>query len=312
MVGKVSVVITSKDRPFYLAQAVKSVLGQTHPIYEIIIVDDGSRKELLGQINDVKKLSPIINIFYLPENRGPSSARNFALDKAVGEFIIFLDDDDLIHPRMIESSLPLFDDEVDIVSSRFAYFLTLNDNLEQMTSSLNRMPWEVPLKFVKPIYQMHCKDLEMRPFHELLCYTHPIHSSIIKRCSLKQVRFPEDLRVGEDKYFWLTLASQGCRFKCNMKIHAFYRRHNANQKCLNNYNQHQLKFLHKLLLSGMLHDPEDFFFVYSLIFLTLLRLKSLLSAKYLIDMTKHPRYYPKYIILYLNLILRKHTILRRI
>lgn len=311
MVGNVSVVITSKDRPFYLAQAVKSVLDQTHPIYEIIIADDGSRKELLGQIDDAKKLSPIIKVFYLPENRGPSFARNFALDKAVGEFIIFLDDDDLIHPRMIESSLPLFDGEVDIVSSLFAYFFTLDENLEQMTSSLNRMPWDVPITFVEPIYQTHCKDLEMRPFHELLCYTHPIHSLLIKRRSLKHVRFPEDLRVGEDKYFWLILASQGCRFKCSPKIHAFYRRHNANQKCLSNYNQNLFKFLHKLLLSGMLQESEDIFFVYSLIFLTLLRQKSLLSVKYLIDMTEYPRYYPKYIILYLYLVLRRHTLLRR-
>jgi succinoglycan biosynthesis protein ExoO len=312
MVGRVSVIVASKDRPFYLAQAVKSILNQTCPIYEIIIVDDGSREELLEQINEVKKLSPKIKIFYLIENGGPSSARNFALDRAAGDFIIFLDDDDLIHPKMIESSLPLFDDEVDIVSSWYAYFFTLDDDLEKMTYSLDRMPWEEPLKFVKPIYQTQCNNLEMRPFHELLCYSHPIHSLIIRRSCLKNVRFPEDLRVGEDKYFWLCLASQGCRFKCSKMIHAFYRRHNANQTWLCDYNQHLLKFLQKLLLSGMLYDPEDFFFIYSLIALTLLRQKSLLSAKYLIDMTRYPRYYPKYIVLYLNLILRKHILLRRI
>jgi len=312
MYNKVSVVITSKDRPFYLSQAAKSVLDQTRPVYEIIIVDDGSRKEFLGQIDNIKKLSPIINIFFLPDNRGPSSARNFAMDKATGEFIIFLDDDDLIHPEMIESSLPLFDNEVDIVSSLFAHFFTFNDELEKMTSSLKQMPWEAPPKFVKPVYQTNCKNLEMRPFHELLCYSRPIHSLIIRRSSLKHVRFPEDLRVGEDKYFLLSLASQGCRFKCNTKIHAFYRRHNANQNCLCNYNQHLLKYIYKLLESGMPHDPEDFFFIYSLTFLTLLRQKSLLSAKYLIDMTRYPRYFLKYIILYLNLILRKHTLLRRI
>ncbi|MDD2755066.1 MAG: glycosyltransferase family 2 protein [Methanothrix sp.] len=296
MDDRVSVVIASKDRPFYLNQAVKSVLSQTHPIFEIIIVDDGSCKELLRQINEVNKLSPKIKIFYLPENRGPSSARNFAIDKAVGEFIIFLDDDDLIHPKMIESCMSIFDDEVDIVSSWFVYLFSSNE----------------PIKFVEPIYQTHCNNLEMRPFNELLCYTHPIHSFIIRRCSLKNVRFPEDLRVGEDKYFWLSLASQGCRFKCNKKTLAFYRRHNANQTWLSDYNQHLLAFLQKLLLSGMLHDSEDIFFIYSLIALTLLRQKSLLSVKYLINMTKYPRYYPKYIVLYLNLILRKNKLLRRI
>lgn len=312
MDGSVSVIITSKDRPFYLAQAVRSVLNQTHPVYEIIIVDDGSKNELLERIDDIKKLSPIINIFYLEVSRGPSYARNIALNKASGEFVIFLDDDDLIHPCMIASSLQLFNEKIDIVISWFACFFSPNDNPDQKTASLRAMPWEMPPGSVRPVYQTCFEDLEMRPFHELLCYTHPIHSMLIRRRSLGNMRFPEDLRVGEDRYFFLGLAYQGCRFKCNRTINAFYRRHIGNQTCRDNYNQNLLKFHERLLSSGMLHDPEDLFFINSQIFLILLKQKSLKSAEYLIDMIKYPRYYPKYTILYLNLILKKHLMTRRV
>jgi glycosyltransferase involved in cell wall biosynthesis len=313
MTGSVTVIITSKDRPFYLAQAVKSVLGQTHPVQEIIIVDDGSKKESLERINDIKKLSMIISIYYLQESRGPSYARNFAIDKATGEFIIFLDDDDLIHPAMMASSLPLFNEKVDIVISWFAYSFFSNDNQEQLTASQRDIPGKTPAKFIKPVYQTGCEDLEIRPFHELLCYTHPIHSLLIRRSSLGNVRFPEDLRIGEDRFFFLELAFQGCRFKCNRKINAFYRRHNGNQIYQESYSQNLLKFHEKLLSSSMLNDPEDIFFINSQIFLTLLKQKkSLESVKYLIDMTRHPRYYPKYIVLYINSIIKKYLLLRRI
>ncbi len=312
MKSSVSVIITSKDRPFYLAQAVRSVLDQTYPVYEIIIVDDGSKKELLEWIANVKKLSPIINIFYLQESRGPSYARNFALDKATGEFVIFLDDDDLIHPGMIATSLPLFDENIDIVISWFACFFSSNDNPEKVNASQREMPKKTPLRFLRPVYQTRCEDLEVRPFHDLLCYTHPIHSLLIRRCSLGNLRFPEDLRIGEDRYFCLELVSQGCRVKCNRKINSFYRRHNGNQVCQDNYNQNALKYYDRLLSSGMLHDPEDIFFINSRKFLILLKQKSLLSAKCLIIMTKYPRYYPKYMILYLNLIIQKHLLPRRI
>ncbi|MDD4650645.1 MAG: glycosyltransferase family 2 protein [Methanothrix sp.] len=312
MTGSVSVIITSKDRPMYLAQAVESVLNQTHPVYEIIIVDDGSKNEFLERIDDIKKFSPIINLFYLQESRGPSYARNFALDKASGVFVIFLDDDDLIHPEMIASSLPLFNEKVDIVISWYACFFPPNDSPEQMNASLRAMPWETPPGFVRPVYQTCFEDLEMRPFHELLCYTHPIHSMLIRRRSLGNVRFPEDLRVGEDRYFFLDLAYQGCRFKCNRTINAFYRRHIGNQTCRDNYYQNLIKFHERLLSSKMLHDPEDIFFINSQIFLILLKQKSLKSAKYLIYMTRSPRYYPKYIALYLNLIIQKQLMARRI
>lgn len=105
---KVSVIIPTYNRPGYLAQAVHSVLQQTHPVFEIIIVDDRSSIIHRSKIEDLKQLDDRISVLHFPENKGVSVARNYGFEKSEGDFIIFLDDDDLLHPHMVESNLRVF------------------------------------------------------------------------------------------------------------------------------------------------------------------------------------------------------------
>lgn len=301
MLQKVSVIIPTKDRVSYLNQAVDSVLNQTYPVHEILIVNDGSNKNCISQIDDLKKLGSNIAIFHFSESRGSSFARNFALNNAKGDFIIFLDDDDLIHPKMIESSLFLFKDDVDIVTSLFTYFFSEEMNSRQLITILGGTQEEqVAAKFVKPISHIDCRNLETRPFYEIMRNAFPIHSSIIRKRCLEKVRFPEDLKLGEDTYFWLKLAHQGCRFKCNKDIQAFYRLHDGNHiKHLADIRQSSLDYLFKLESSGMLQKREDIFFIHSQIFINLFRRKDANSIKYFILMQGSPDLFIKVLIYYI-------------
>ena len=93
----VSVVIPSFNRLDYLLRAIESVLNQTYSKTEIIVVNDGSTEEGYLEhkyIKDIKQINleqnqKIINGF------GPGNIRNFGINKASGEWIAFLDDDDL-------------------------------------------------------------------------------------------------------------------------------------------------------------------------------------------------------------------------
>lgn len=92
--------------PFYNAskhfeQTFNSVLNQTFPWYEWIIVDDGSRKEEAEYIDTYAKLDNRIKVLH-KENGGPSSARNVAIKMATTEYIMPLDADDLIEPQHLE------------------------------------------------------------------------------------------------------------------------------------------------------------------------------------------------------------------
>jgi len=106
--ASVSVIIPTYNRPAYLEQAVSSVLGQTVRPCEILIIDDGSADKYRLEIDRIGVRHPMIHLHRFSKNRGRSAARNMGIAVARGEFLVFLDDDDLLHPRYLEGSLEYF------------------------------------------------------------------------------------------------------------------------------------------------------------------------------------------------------------
>jgi glycosyltransferase involved in cell wall biosynthesis len=97
----VTVYIPTKDRPDLLRRAVTSVLKQSYPRIELIIVDDGSldvNKELIAAVCSI---SSSIRLVSYSESKGACHARNQAIELAAGEFITGLDDDDEFLPQRI-------------------------------------------------------------------------------------------------------------------------------------------------------------------------------------------------------------------
>lgn len=99
----VSVVIATYNRAQQVREAIDSVLAQTVPVREIIVVDDGSkdntREQLLAYGDRVRP--------FFQANGGASAARNLAMRNARGEWIAFLDDDDVWLPTKIEKQMEL-------------------------------------------------------------------------------------------------------------------------------------------------------------------------------------------------------------
>ena len=109
---RVSVVIPTYNRSDYILEAVESILTQTYRDFEIIIVDDGStddtRDVLAGQIE-----AGTIRYIY-QENRSKSAARNHGIRLAKGEYIAFLDSDDLFTPTKLAKQVAFLDEHPDI------------------------------------------------------------------------------------------------------------------------------------------------------------------------------------------------------
>ena len=108
-----SIIIPCYNVERYVGRTIDSVIRQTNEDWEIIAVDDGSSDETLKVLRSYSERDDRISIFS-KENGGVSSARNFGLSKSSGDWIYFLDADDLINPDLI-NFIEKTGDETDIL-----------------------------------------------------------------------------------------------------------------------------------------------------------------------------------------------------
>lgn len=118
MTERVSVVIPAYNAERFLAEAIHSVLDQTLPAYELIVVDDGST-DGTARIAEAFDKARAVRM----EHRGVSAARNRGVDLSTGEFIAFLDADDTWLPARLERQLAVVraNPDVDVVMARQSY-----------------------------------------------------------------------------------------------------------------------------------------------------------------------------------------------
>jgi glycosyltransferase involved in cell wall biosynthesis len=115
-----SIVLACYNQRDFVRQAVESAIAQSHPSKEIIAVDDGSRDETPRILDEY---SSAIRVVKLPKNQGPLIARNQGCALATGEYLVFLDGDDVLMPW----TLAVYDRLIDahhpkIIVGRRCYF----------------------------------------------------------------------------------------------------------------------------------------------------------------------------------------------
>jgi glycosyltransferase involved in cell wall biosynthesis len=119
----ISVIIPSYNYGHFIAQAIDSVLAQTYRDLEVIVIDDGSADDTEEAVQHCCVKDSRVS-YYKYTNAGLSAARNRGLDKIRGEYIQFLDADDLIEQQKFEQQLKLLAEhpEADIVYGSVRYF----------------------------------------------------------------------------------------------------------------------------------------------------------------------------------------------
>src|SRR6266581_946708 len=101
----VSVVIPCYNQAHFLREAIESVLAQTYPHFEVVVVDDGSTDNTAAVVAGYPGVR-----YFRQENQGLAAARNTGLRHSVGERLVFLDADDRLMPHAIEVGLACFKD----------------------------------------------------------------------------------------------------------------------------------------------------------------------------------------------------------
>lgn len=98
---KVSVIVPVYQAEDFIRTCVQSILKQTYKNLEIILIDDGSEDNSFEICAELSKSDPRIKVFH-QKNQGVSAARNKGIDKAQGDYLLFVDADDQIENDMVE------------------------------------------------------------------------------------------------------------------------------------------------------------------------------------------------------------------
>jgi len=212
----VSVVIPTYNAERYVAEALESVLAQSYGNVEIIVVDDGSSD---GTCSVVEGFGSDVRLFRQP-NQGPSAARNLGIAKARGDYVAFLDADDLWMPEKLELQLGCMEQH----SGAALIFSDKVDFSEQMESDQTLFEREG----LDERFFGHA-TLVIDPFEKLLRLNFICTSTVLleKKAVEAAGGFDEEHRFGEDFLLWLRIARRWGLARVDRPL-VRYRRHEGN------------------------------------------------------------------------------------
>ena len=193
----VSTILPNYNYARFIGETIESVMKQTYTDHELIIVDDGSTDNSIEVISSYEARYPGRIRLVKKANGGLPSARNAALALCRGQFIAFLDSDDLWHEDYLRTMVSFFEQNPDAVA---AY---ANAELFDSDSGRTLGHWFGPRSF-RTAYSGRCADKLFTRGNFI-----PIVTAMIRREVLDKVGvFDEHYRVGEDWDFWLRVASR--------------------------------------------------------------------------------------------------------
>lgn len=220
MMKKVSVIIPMYQSEKYIRQCLDSVLRQTFRDMEIIVIDDGSTDrgpkicEELGRTDDRIRL-------HRRENGGVSAARNYGIETAGGEYLFFLDSDDVIHPLLIENMVRQAKErQADLV---FCGYRKLE--ARELNKVLD-MAWaEKESDAVLDAASAEGKDAENWFHIQYVNQLSGIGGKLLRRAAIGTLRFDRNLTNGEDTLFLYYFIRNQIRAACLRKDWYYYRIH---------------------------------------------------------------------------------------
>ena len=197
----ISVVVPFFNSGKYIEQTINSVLNQTFPYYEILIIDDGSKdEESLEKLKEIEKLDKRIKVFH-KENEGLAATRDFGASKSSTscKYLMFLDDDDLIEPTFLECG-----------------YWTLETNKEASWAYSDSVGFGTQ----EYVWNKYFDSDKMKKVNEL------VSEALVRKSDFELVNGYElrEKSINEDWNFWLKLLSKG-KYPVHMSFYGqWYRR----------------------------------------------------------------------------------------
>lgn len=193
LMASISIIVPLYNKAAYIEETIQSIISQTYPHWEIIIIDNGSTD---GSLEIAQKIKDSRLRFFQSSKKGPGSARNYGLKLAQGDWIQFLDADDLLASDHIEQQLETAkkNPQADIVVSYWQEFVDGDPSNRTL---------KTPTGIGKSIEFLRDAAIAFCPW--------AIHAAMIKRPALPDYCYWNeelDQYLGEDIAFWFKLINQ--------------------------------------------------------------------------------------------------------
>ncbi|GGI64501.1 hypothetical protein GCM10011482_01550 [Enterococcus alcedinis] len=231
---KVSIIVPMYNVAEYITDCLKSILNQTYLSIEIILIDDGSTDDTLQIANDVTKNEEKVFI-YSTDNHGPAHARNFGIQRATGEYIMFVDSDDYLPPKAVNSLVEaaILDNSLLVVGR------TVRTNGDKT--------WDVASHQKYQLNQTR-KKVNIEKCPELFFAIGPA-AKLYHHSLIDNQTFDESIRFAEDQLFVLQTYLKAKKISIVSEIVYYYRvRQTANQSLTQTYSKQAYENLKNILM----------------------------------------------------------------
>jgi glycosyltransferase involved in cell wall biosynthesis len=215
--GLVSVVIPAYNVGAHIGEAIDSVLSQDHPQLEVIVVDDGSKDDTAEVVATRYPQLTLIR----KENGGAASARNAGIRAARGEFVAFLDADDIWLPGKLRAQVDYFRAHPDVAMNCTGFAQWVSDVDGRFPDPLTIVPDQAAVAA-----DAIDRELSGWIYHKLLLRTFVWTTTVMMRRSLidRIGLYDESFRLGQDYEYFLR-ASRETEVHRLSRPYALYRQH---------------------------------------------------------------------------------------
>ncbi|MBI5741425.1 MAG: glycosyltransferase [Nitrospirae bacterium] len=226
MTPLVSINLCCYNSEKYLRETLQSIADQTYKNWELVIVNDGSRDSTESIIFEFRDRGHRV-VYHYQENRGISASRNKAIELSRGDYIAFIDHDDVWRPGLLTRQLAAFDEDTILVYGNYL--------MRDMTTGREYMPFD-------PDREFHSGRLTARLVRKNLIL---IETAVVRTEAVRRLGQPFDpkLLMADDIDFLLRLSLTG-NFRYTREICMIYRMHPENvTNTKRHYYVHDLSYM---------------------------------------------------------------------